>query len=149
MPNFAATHTARDALNHGNIKRSNRFPNDSYFTNWTNLNDKITWQGEVAEDGDFDVVIYYTCPADAIGTNFTLRFGNSILTGTIEEAHDPPIQGMEHDRFERQESYVKDFKPMKMGTIHLTEGPGTLELAATKIPGSQVMDFRLLTLERI
>lgn len=140
---------ARDALNHGNIKRSNRFPNDSYFTNWTHLDDKITWQGEVAEEGDFEVVIYYTCPEEAIGSSIELRFGNSILTGNIEEAHDPPIQGMENDRFERQESYVKDFKPMKIGTIHLTKGPGTLELAATKIPGGQVMDFRLLTLERI
>jgi hypothetical protein len=32
----------RDGVNHGNIGRSNRFPNSSYFMNWTSIDDKIT-----------------------------------------------------------------------------------------------------------
>ena len=53
------------------------------------------------------------------------------------------------DRVKRQESYVKDFRPMKLGTIRLQNGPGELTLRALHIPGSQVMDFRLLTLTRV
>ncbi|MCK4959211.1 MAG: arylsulfatase, partial [Planctomycetes bacterium] len=30
---------ARDGIGHGNIKRSNRWPNDSFFENWTSLDD--------------------------------------------------------------------------------------------------------------
>lgn len=149
-PSMAMTQVpARDGIAHGNIKRSNRWPNDSYFTNWVDTQDKITWTGEVAESGDFEVEIYYTCPKEAVGTTFELRFGEAKLTGNITEAHDPPATGMEHDRYVRGESYVKDFKALKMGTIHLSKGPGELELVATDIPGSQAMEFRLLTLRRL
>jgi hypothetical protein len=60
------------------------------------------------------------------------------------------LKGMENDRVERRmESYVKDFKSMKMGTIHLKKGRGLLTLKALEVPGSQVMDFRLIMLKRI
>jgi hypothetical protein len=36
-----------------------------------------------------------------------------------------------------------------MGTIKLNKGKGTLTLKATKMPGSEVMDFRLLMLKKI
>ena len=65
------------------------------------------------------------------------------------EAHDPPLVGMEHDYVERGESYVKDFKPLSIGQIHLPKGAGELTLQATNIPGEEVMDFRLLMLRRI
>ena len=32
---------ARDGVGHGNIERSNRFPNDSFFENWTTVDDFI------------------------------------------------------------------------------------------------------------
>ena len=63
--------------------------------------------------------------------------------------HDPPLTGMENDRDIRIESYVKDFKPMNIGTIHLDKGMGTLSLQALNIPGAEVMDFRLMMLERV
>ena len=55
---------------------------------------------------------------------------------------------MENDLVERMESYVKDFKPLKMGTIHLNKGAGQLTLEALDVPGSAVMDFRLLMLTK-
>ena len=44
---------ARDAKANGLIKRSNYYPNCSYMTNWVNIEDTITWDAEVAEDGEF------------------------------------------------------------------------------------------------
>jgi hypothetical protein len=38
---------------------------------------------------------------------------------------------------------------MKLGTIRLQQGRDKLTLRATEIPGSQVMDFRLLMFTRI
>lgn len=148
-PDYQFTHIpARDGMAHGNIQRSNRFPNDSFFTNWTSTSDSITWEAEVLADGDFEVEIYYTCPPEDVGTVFELRFAGEKLAGQITEAHNPPLLGMEHDRLERMESYVKDFMSLKLGTIHLTKGKGTLTLKATDIPGGQVMDFRLMVLIR-
>jgi len=43
---------------------------------------------------------------------------------------------------------VKRFKTLKLGTMHLDKGKGELTLRALKIPGSQVMDFRLIMLTR-
>jgi hypothetical protein len=140
---------ARDGTAHGNIQRSNRFPNCSYFTNWTSVKDSITWDAEVGAAGNYEVEIYYTCPKSEVGSTVELTFNASRLTSQIVEPHDPPIEGAEHDRVKRRESYVKDFRPMKLGTVHLEKGKGTLTLKATTVAGSQVMDFRLLMLKRV
>jgi arylsulfatase A-like enzyme len=149
-PDFKFTQIpARDGMSHGNIERSNRFPNCSFFTNWTSTEDKITWKVEVVETGDFEVVLYYTCHEEDVGSSFELTFNDNTISGKITEAHDPPLRGMEDDRVERIESYVKDFKALNLGKIHLDKGTGTLNLQATHIPGKQVMDFRLLMFERV
>jgi arylsulfatase A-like enzyme len=140
---------ARDGVAQGNITRSNKFPNCSYFTNWTSIDDKITWDAEVPADGVFDVEIYYTCPAADVGSTIELSFNGARLAGRITAAHDPPPKGDEHDRVERRESYVKDFKSMKLGTIRLEKGKGELTLGALEMPGSRVMDFRLIMLTRV
>lgn len=139
---------ARDATINGKIKRSNYYPNCSYMTNWIDINDSITWDVEVAEDGDFDVVIYYTCAKDAIGSQFELTFGESKLIGEIKNFHDPDEYGKNQDRSPRIESYVKDFLPMSVGKIKLKKGPGTLKLKGIKKTGKELLDFRLLMLKR-
>jgi hypothetical protein len=149
-PNFQYTQMpARDARTHGGIRRSNRFPNCSFFTDWTTVDDKITWPVEVAAAGDFEIEIYYTCPAADVGSTVELSFNAHRLTGRVTDPHDPPLRGVENDRVPRTESFVKDFKPLKLGTIHLDKGRGELTLRALDIPGSQVMDFRLMMLTRV
>lgn len=149
-PGFEYTQIpARDGKAHGNVKRSNKFPNCSYFTNWTSLNDKITFDVEVVESGEFEVEIYYTCPEDSVGAAFELSCGANRLEAKISEAHDPPLIGMKEDLIKRAESYVKDFKALKAGNIKLDKGPAVMSLKALKIPGKQVMEFRLMMLKRI
>ncbi|WP_238388796.1 arylsulfatase [Roseimaritima ulvae] len=140
---------ARDGVPHGDIQRSNKFPNDSFFLHWTSLDDSITWNCEVGKSGTYQVELFYTCPAADIGSTIELSFNDSRLTGKVTEAHDPPLEGMEHDRVKRVESYVKDFKRMNLGTIKLDAGQGTLKLRALEIPSSQVMDFRLMLIRRV
>ena len=140
---------ARDLIAHGNIIRSNRWPNCSFYTNWTSVEDMLTLDVEVLNEGEYEVVIYYTCQAESVGSKFELSFLDSRLEGQITEAHDPPLTGMENDRTLRPESYVKDFKPLNIGTIHLEKGIGTLKLQPLEIPGKEVMDFRLMMLKKI
>ena len=139
---------ARDGVAHGGIRRSNRWPNSSFFTNWTSPFDSITFDVEVEEGGDFEVVVYYTCNPEDVGSTVALSFGEHEQTFTVSEAHDQSLLGAEHDRSERIESYEQDFQPMNAGTLPLPQGPGTLTLKALDIPGEQVMDFRLLLLRR-
>ena len=88
---------ARDGVAQGNIKRSNRFPNCSYFANWTSLEDKITWSAEVATDGIYEVELHYACPAADIGSTIELSIGQSRLTAKITVPHDVPTRGGEND----------------------------------------------------
>ena len=139
---------ARDGIAHGGIERSARPPNCSYFKNWTKLEDKITWDAEVPASGDFEVELLYTCPKADIGSTFELSFNDSKLTGKITEAYDPPLFAAKTSKIIMSESDVKYFKTLKMGTMHLDKGKGQLTLRALDIPGSQVMDFRLIMLTR-
>ncbi len=140
---------ARDATPNGAIKRSNYYPNCSYMTNWINIDDSITWEAEVIEEGNFQVSLYYTCSKDAIGSEIELSFLDSRLKNSINEYYDPKEYGSEKDRSPRIESYVKDFIPLEMGTINLKKGKGKLVLKGLKKKGEELMDFRLLMLKRI
>ncbi len=140
---------ARDGVTEGNIQRSNRFPNCSFFTNWTSLDDRIMWDVEVRQAGTYRVELYYSCPKADVGSLFELRHGPSVLTGRVTKPHDPPLEGAGQDRVKRTESYVKDFRASKLGSIKLEAGRSMLALRALEIPGSQVMDFRLLMFTRV
>jgi hypothetical protein len=141
---------ARDARARGNLKRSNRYPNCSYFTNWIAAEeDKLTFDVDVLEEGDYAADVYYTCPEKDLGSILKLAFGGASVSGKVTEANDPPVAGAEHDRIPRQESYVKAFKPMRLGSIHLARGNGAMTLSAVNIPGSQAIEFRMLVLRRM
>ena len=73
----------------------------------------------------------------------------SATTVTLSKAHDVPARGQENDRVKRMESYVKDFKPIPMGTLNLKQGKGVLTLKALEIPGETALEFRLLMLKRV
>jgi hypothetical protein len=147
-PEFPATILpARDGVPHGNIRRSAGAPNCSFFTNWISTEDHITWDIEVATDGNYEAVIYYTCPKQDIGSTVELRFGNSRLQAKLTEPHDPPLVGLEFDRVPRRgESYVKDFRPLALGTFLLEKGRGELNLRALDVAGKQVLEVRLVML---
>jgi len=140
---------ARDGVASGNIKRSNRSPNCTFFTNWIDLEDAITWDIEVVEEGNFEVVLYYTCHEGDEGSSFELAVGNDKLVAQITESFDPPLTGMENDRVFRGNSYIKEFKQLKLGKIHAEKGETQLTLRALEIPGKSVMDVRLLMFERV
>ena len=149
-PNFKNTQfPARDATPHGNIKRSNRWPNDSYLTNWISVKDSITWDIEVLETGVYEAIAYYTCSKENIGSTIELSFDDQFARTKISEAHNPPFLNFEKDRVPREESFVKEFKPVNMGAIKLTKQQNRLTLKAVNKVGDSIMDFRLLTLEKV
>lgn len=134
---------ARDGVPHGGVKRSANAPNCSYFKNWASPEDRITWDIEVATGGKYEAVIYYTCPTADTGSTIELSFLGRRLQGKVSEANDSPLRGAENDRVPRQgESYVKDFKPLRLGVLDLSKGRGPLTLRALSVSGKYVMDVR-------
>ncbi len=141
---------ARDGVPHGNVRRSGKAPNCSFFQNWTSPADAITWDVEVATTGQYEATVYYTCPEADLGSTVELSFNGSRLEGSVSVANDPPLLGAERDRSPREtESYVKDFKPLRLGVFDLKSGRGELTLQALKVPGKQVMDVRMVLLNLV
>ena len=148
---------ARDGTASGEIRRSNRFPNCSYFTNWKNVEDSISWNVEIPSGGTFEVELHYACGKDAVGSTIELgmRSGKAgaapggSLRKKVTEPHDPPLRGADEDCVKRTESYVKDFKSLKLGRMKLSKGAGRLTLRALEKPGSEVMEVRLLFFTRV
>ena len=147
-PAFPVTQLpARDGVARGTIQRSSAAPNCSFFTHWTSPDDSITWDIDVATSGKYDAEIYYTVPVADAGSTVELSFSGNRAEGTVAPGYDPPLHGAEHDRAPRgQESFVKEFKPLKLGEIELAKGRGDLKLRALKMPGKSVMDVRLIYL---
>ena len=138
---------ARDGTASGGIQRSNRAPNSSYFTNWKSTEDRIQWDVEVAQAGEYEVVMHYT--AAVAGSVIEASFQGVRMETEIEAAHDPPLYGMKQDRVDRgTESYAKDFRPLRLGVMRLAAGRGALALRATKVAGAAVADVRYLILTR-
>ena len=153
-PDFQWTQIpARDGTAHGGIKRSNKFPNCSYFYNWASLDDKITWPVQVGASGKYEVTMHYALPKGDEGTvvqiSYDMGYYASATTVTLNKAHDVPVRGQENDRVKRMESYVKDFKQISMGLLNLKQGKGVLTLKALEIPGKTALEFRLLMLKRL
>ncbi len=139
---------ARDGVPSGNVKRSARPPNCSFFTNWTGADDRMTWDIEAAQNGDYDADVYYTCAPTNTGSTVELSFLDSSVRRKITEAHDPPLVGAADDRVPRGESYVKDFRPLRIGALALKKGRGKLALRAVEIAGKEVAEVRYIALTR-
>ena len=149
-PNYRWTQVpARDGVSHGAIKRSGRFPNCSYYENWKTTEDKITWNCEVGATGTYEVSIHYALKKGDEGTVIQLSHNNARIEHKFTESHEVPSRGQENDRVKRRESYIKDFKEIKIGKINLTKGKGELTLKALEIPGEESIEFRLLMLEKV
>lgn len=141
---------ARDAIATGEIQRSGKAPNCSFYTNWINQEDTIYWNADVQIEGDYQARVYYTCSEDDLGTILQLSSGDAAISKEVTFANDPPLIGEESDRSPRKsESFVKDFIPMDLGVIHLKKGQTKLVLSALEIPGNQSIEMRLVLLNRV
>jgi hypothetical protein len=139
---------ARDGRTAGGVRRSNQYPNSSFFTNWTSKDDEISWDAEVGTAGEFDVVVQYTCAAADTGSMIEMSFLETRASARVTTPHDPPLQGASNDRVVRIESYYKEFSPLSMGRVRLPKGRGKLTLRATEIAGKQVADILSVMLTR-
>ncbi len=140
---------SRDAHAHGGVRRSNRFPNCTFMTNWKTPEDSITWDVEVLDRGKYEVQMYYACKQDDVGSEIELTIGNEKIEKTIEVPNEVPLIGAAEDRFKRVEGYVRDWRPMTLGVVQLAPGKATLTLRARHVAGEEVADMRLLMFRRL
>ena len=139
---------ARDATFNGDLKRSSIHANCSFIENWTNDQDYIFWNINSLSSGLNTVHLYYTLPENSVGTEMSLEFMDKIIYKKILKSHDPILEGMDNDRIERIESYIKNFKKITFGDLFFKEGNSVLKLKTSRLIGEKSIDFRLLVLEK-
>ncbi len=140
---------ARDADATGQIKRSNKYPNSSWFTNWIDLKDHIYWEVDVAQPGQFEVEIYYCLDKSDVGVELCLSAEEASTTAVVDQANESPLIGAAEDRTPRKESLMKNFKPFRLGPISLEKGQQRLQLKTLSMPGGRSIEFSTLLLTKI
>lgn len=143
----STTLPARDGLPHGEIKRSSKAPNNSFFTHWRRTEDSITWNVDVGETTEYRAILYYTCKTGNEGSTIQLSSTNGGTTqANIIEAFDPPLYDKSIERMAQSHYFVKDFKAISLGTLFLKKGRATLTLSATQIPSDAAIDVHSIDL---
>jgi hypothetical protein len=56
---------------------------------------------------------------------------------------------MENDIVPREESYLKDFRPLNLGSVHLKAGSGTLKIFSNSLLKANDLDVKLVSLRRL
>ncbi len=143
----STTLTARDGVPHGTIQRSSKAPNNSFFTNWTELGDHITWDIDVGQGGRYDAILHYTCAAGDEGVTIRLAIarGDSVQTRVVD-VFDPPLWDKSKERVAKSHYFVKDFRPLHVGRLTLPPGRSTLTLDAVDLPGKRAIDVHSVDL---
>lgn len=145
----STTLPARDGTEHGSIQRSARPPNNSFFTNWMQVDDAITWDVDVVRTGEYEVTVFYTCAEGDQGAGIELSAGSGGRTeARVTEVYDPPLFDKSLERMAESHYFVKDFKPLSLGTLSLSKGRTILRLGATEIPGNEAIDVHSIELHR-
>ncbi len=147
----STTLPARDGIPHGTIRRSSKAPNNSFFTHWTHEDDAITWDIETNEGGEFSAIVHYTCAEANIGVKIRLgaNGADSFAETQVVEAFDPPLYDKSKERVAESHYFVKDFKPLELGTLRLGKGRALLRLSASEIVGDAAIDVHSVKLRRM
>ena len=145
----ATTLPARDGIPHGTIIRSSKAPNNSFFKNWTNENDAITWSVDIGEAGEYQATVHYTCAEENLGTTIQLAMEQGDkTTAPVTIAFNPPLYDKSMERVANSHYFVKDFQALDLGSLHLEKGRGQLRLTAPNIIGQLAIDVHSVELVR-
>lgn len=138
---------AGEGMPQGGVRRSNRFPNCTYFTNWQSTADEMVWNLDVLTAGEYEAIVEYASSAPA-RSRIELRCGDARLEAILGPMWDPPLR-LNEDRVPRQESLLKDFRPLTLGRLRLERGTASMRLRALEVVGTGVGEVYQLTLRRI
>lgn len=144
---------ARDGQQHGDVQRSVKSPNNSFFTNWKSRKASVTWLVDVANAGNYQVILRYTCAAGDQGVTMRLTAETQLdakrsTAASVVEVFDPPLYDKSKERVDKSHYFVKDFKRLSLGNLYLPKGKCTLRLSADQIVGTKAVDVHSIQLVR-
>lgn len=119
------------------------FAND-WLTGWTNVQGSLWFNISTARAGKYAVEIAFACPAEDAGSKIVVRNGACSVDAVIPPAPAVPVSLPHRDT--RDIYKEREWAVLRIGTIDLPAGESRLTLESVTQPGSQVMDFKHLSL---
>ncbi len=147
-----ATLPAQDGKCGGpNVVRSNTAPNCSFFTKIQSPEDRIRWEVEVLQAGEYRIEAMMTVPKEAIGASLCVKIGERECVGVLREAHDAKLYGDGNDRVPRNtESLMKRFASFELGVLPLEVLVGEVEVRlAEPLAAGAFLELQGLDFERL
>jgi arylsulfatase A-like enzyme len=132
----------------GDIRFHGRGFHHDWIVNWINPDDKISWDINVVESGNYRVGIKYTCPKKDTGSQIRIKVDGNELKAIVNRAFDPALFP-NHDRAPRSGELEKPWATLEIGNLKLEKGVMKLILSADSMPRDQVMEVREVVLERV
>ncbi len=133
----------------GNVgfKGKSGWSND-WLTNWTSASDKIWWDLDVIEEGNYMVEALYSLEEENVGTAITVSSDADEISYTFSSSY-IAVQVPSPDRVERGEVYEQKWGRVPLGLLHLEKGNQQLKLRANLIPGNSSIDLKRIILTKI
>jgi len=99
-------------------------------TDWSTSTDSVSWDIDVEQAGDYEVIFQYGCsPADS-GSRIRITAGGASIEGTVEAT-----------------ASADAWQERSVGTLPLTPGRSRLEIRPVSMPGRRVLDLHELRLK--
>ena len=106
--------------------------------------------GNVPVGGDAPITVQTmtNTPTEDVGATIRLAMtGNAAsIEAKVREGFNPALYNKSKERVENSHYFVKDFNPLKLGSLRLKKGRGLLRLTAPKIVGKQAIDVHSIEL---
>ena len=130
---------------------SNGFAHD-WITGWNKTTDRIWWELNVVNAGEYVVTLSYACRQEDIGSRVQMSVihestppkPTDTARFTITDAFDTgKIARTERDQ-SKGPRWMREYRTLKAGRVQLPEGRIRLELKAVEIPGGTVCELDAL-----
>jgi hypothetical protein len=119
---------AKDATVHGTKARYEPLPYKNTIGFWTQQEDWVSWDFDVANAGKYEVEVQQGCGAGG-GSEIAVEVGGRTLNFTVDDT-----------------GHFQDFISRTIGVVNLTEGKQTLSVKPQTKKGGAIMDLRRVVL---
>ena len=96
---------------------------------WVNVNDWASWEIELPEAGEYELVVLQGCGTGQGGSQVEVRVADGVLRFFVEDT-----------------GHFQNFVPRRLGRLALDAGAHTVELRPVVLAANAVMDVRELRL---
>ncbi len=121
-----------------------------WITDWTDTGAYPVWKIDAVQSGLYEVIIYYACKKENVGTQINVSAGKHDVTGVIRKAHDPDLKKLSMRVPEEHQKYmIKTWKPHNLGQMKIDKGQFELKVRALDIPGSASIELKAVELRSI